>query len=123
VIAAGARANAMGARGRRTAADGGAVVRSLTVLVSEAPHLCRLQGATRQLCRALGLDEGEVFTAVIAVTEVAHRLFIEGGRAGGMSLAVVRGRRGLRLEVRAENAGGPSAVRLTFSPAAAPICS
>lgn len=103
--------------------SGGTVlVRRVSVRVCEPPHLCRLQAATRELCRAIGLDEGEVFGAVIAVTELAHRKFIEGSRPGGVELAIVRLRTGLRLEVRAENAGAgaPVGAHLTFPPLSGP---
>jgi hypothetical protein len=90
----------------------------VSVLVAEAPHLCRVQSATRALCRSAGLNEGDVFSAVIAVTELAHRHFIEGARSGGVELAIVRHRNGLSLDVRAKNAGSgaPACARLNFPP-------
>jgi hypothetical protein len=94
----------------------------VSVHVAEHSHLCRLQSATRELCRSIGLDEGEVFSAVIAVSELALRKFIEGSRPGAVELTVVRARTGLRLEVRAENAGSgaPAGASLTYPPQAGP---
>ena len=101
------------------------VLHSVRVSVAEPPHLCRVQAATRELCRSIGLGEGDVFAAVIAVTELAHRLFIEGACSGAVELAVVRRRRDLSLEVRAENAGPSAAApaRLTFPSAVGTLCS
>ena len=114
----------MRSRGGRTSKSAGepVLVQRVSVHVAEAPHLCRLQAATRELCRSIGLDEGEVFSAVIAVSELAHRKFIEGSRPGGVELWVVRARTGLRLEIRAENAGSGAAAgaSLTFPPLAGP---
>lgn len=112
-------------RARRTEPGSAEIVRSTIVRVSEPPHLCRVQAATRELCRSVGLDEGDVFTAVIAVSELAHRLFIEGGRAGRIELELVRRRSALLLEARAENGapGSPSRVALSFRGAAGTLCS
>lgn len=96
---------------------------SAVVRVAEAPHLCRLQAATREICRAGGQGEAAVFEAVIAVTELAHRLFIEASRAGDVSLEVLRFKHGSALEIRAEDEGAaasrrpPVSVCLNFSPA------
>jgi hypothetical protein len=88
----------------------------LRVRVSEPTHLCRVQAATRDLCRSIGLKESDVFAAVIAVTELAHRHFIEGARPGDLGLAVVRRRGGSRLEVRTEDGPeGRVAPRLVFA--------
>ena len=93
-------------RGRaRSARNAGEILHSVSVRVAEAPHLCRVQAATRELCRAIGLDEGDVFSAVIAVTELAHRRFIEGARSGGVELAIVRRRKALRMDIRTKYAG------------------
>ena len=102
-------------RGRRTETGTPEVVRSVSVRVSEPPHLCRVQAATRELCRSVGLDEGDVFTAVIAVSELAHRLFIEGGRTGRVAVEIVRRRNALILEARAENAPPGAAARVALS--------
>jgi hypothetical protein len=122
LIGAGQQAGRTRARGGRAGKGAGAdvLVQRVSVRVAEPPHLCRLQAATRELCRSIGLDEGEVFSAVIAVSELAHRKFIEGSRPGAVELAVVRARTGIRLEVRAENAGSgaPAGASLTFPPAA-----
>lgn len=112
-------------RARRTEPGSAEIVRTAIVRVSEPSHLCRVQAATRELCRSVGLDEGDVFTAVIAVSELAHRLFIEGARAGRIELELVRRRSALLLEARAENApsGSPSRVALSFRGAAGTLCS
>ncbi|MFI5348915.1 MAG: hypothetical protein ACHQ2Z_05180 [Elusimicrobiota bacterium] len=88
----------------------------MSVRVDEPPHLCRVQAATRELCRSIGLDEGNVFSAVIAVTELAHRRFIESARTGVLNLAMVRGRNGLSMEIRARCAGtgAPAIALMTF---------
>lgn len=118
-------AHAGRARARRTEPGSAEIVRSTIVRVSEPPHLCRVQAATRELCRSVGLDEGDVFTAVIAVSELAHRLFIEGGRAGRIELELVRRRSALLLEARAQDAppGAASRVALSFRAAAGTLCS
>lgn len=123
MIGAGARANRMRARPRRTEKADGEVVRRVSVRVAEPPHLCRVQAATRELCRSIGLDEGDVFSAIIAVTELAHRLFIEGERAGGVTVAIVRRENGLGLEARAESAdpGARARVSLSFRRGAGPL--
>ena len=107
------------------AADAGEVVHSLSVRVAEAPHLCRVQAATRVLCRSVGLSEGDVFSAVIAVTELAHRHFIEGARTGGVDLSIVRRRSGKSLEIRARDshAGAPASACLIFPSGVAPLVS
>jgi hypothetical protein len=112
-------------RARRTEPGVPEIVRSASVRVAEPPHLCRVQAATRELCRSVGLDEGDVFTAVIAVSELAHRLFIEGGRAGLVHVEIVRRRNALLLEARAENAlpGEPARVALSFRGAAGTLFS
>ena len=101
---------------RRTAKTAGDAVQSVIVRVAEPPHLCRVQAATRELCRSSGLDEGDVFSAVIAVTELAHRHFIEGARTGGVELSIIRRRNGRSLEVRTKNAGpdAPASACLNF---------
>jgi hypothetical protein len=93
------------------------------VRVAEAANLCRLQAATREMGRSAGLSEARVFEAVIAVTELAHRLFIEASACGDVELAAVRFRGGMGLDVRAASAleGGPRpsvSARLSFPPAA-----
>ena len=100
----------------RTGKSAGAIINAVSVSVDEPPHLCRVQAATRELCRSIGLDEGDVFSAVIAVTELAHRRFIEASRAGVVNLSVVRGRNGLSMEIRAKcaGAGAPAIARMTF---------
>jgi hypothetical protein len=94
------------------------IVKRARVRVDEPPHLCRVQSATRELCRMAGLNEGDVFSAVIAVTELAHRHFIEGARSGGVDLAIVRRGNSLSLVVKAIDAasGAPASARLNFSP-------
>ena len=76
---------------------------SARIHVSKPSDLCQVQTATRGFCRSIGLDESAVFDAVIAVTELAHRLFIERARYGDIELSAVPGKR-LALEVRAANA-------------------
>jgi hypothetical protein len=112
-------------RARRTEPGSAEIVRSTIVRVSEPPHLCRVQAATRELCRSVGLDEGDVFTAVIAVSELAHRLFIETGLAGRIEIELIRRRSALLLEARVENPppGAASRVALSFRGAAGTLCS
>jgi hypothetical protein len=71
------------------------------------------------------VNEGDVFSAVIAVSELAHRLFIEGARAGDVELAIVRRGHVLRLEARAgrDGSAASSRVSLAFPPAPSPLCS
>lgn len=89
-----------------------------TIRIAVPRHLCTLQTETRNLCRAVGLDEPGVFQAVIAVTELAHRLFVECPRAGDVALYAVR--RGIRLSLSVVAAGvdgrgaPPVRVRLLF---------
>ncbi|MFI5361790.1 MAG: hypothetical protein ACHQ49_07450 [Elusimicrobiota bacterium] len=65
-----------------------------SVPVSGPSDLCRVQATTRELCRAMGMDEPTVFSTVIAVTELAHRLFVEPAREGRILLSAAgRGRR------------------------------
>ena len=115
MIAAVSRANRAGTR-PRASKKAGQILHSVSVRVAEAPHLCRVQAATRVLCRSIGLDEGDVFSAVIAVTELAHRRFIESARSGGVELAIVRWKSGLSMEIRAKysGAGAPEFARLNF---------
>jgi hypothetical protein len=111
-------ANARAARSRKAA---GLPSACATVRVAEPPHLCRVQSTTRDFCRSVGLDESAVFQAVISVTELAHRLFIERAQCGSIELHAVRRRGGLALDVLAENDAFPRLpsvrVRLTFTPA------
>lgn len=111
------RAGGPARRGREARAAAFTVIR-----VADGPHLCRLQAATREMGRAIGLSEARVFEAVIAVTELAHRLFIERRESGDVELAAVRLRDGVGLDVRAEagapdGARPPVSARLTFAPA------
>jgi hypothetical protein len=80
-----------------------------SIRVATPLHLCRVQALTREFCRSLGLGEPAVFQAVIAATELAHRLFIEQSRAGRITLSAARRSDGIGLDVRAENAGGRGA--------------
>ncbi len=109
-------------RSRRAATAAGEVVRSASVRVAEPAHLCRVQASTRELCRSIGLSEGDVFSAVIAVTERVHSFFIEGARTGQVELALIRRKTGLGLEVRTKPADhGPAAgAGLAFLPVAGP---
>jgi len=88
-----------------------------TIRVSQPVHLCRLQAATREFCRTVGLGEPHVFDAVIAVTELAHDRFIARGRRGRVELSAVRGPGGITLEFEARDDGAaddaPTRVRLT----------
>lgn len=72
--------------------------------VSRHADLSKLQMTTRGFCRSIGLDESAVFETVIAVTELAHRLFIEGARGGSIELIASPGKAGVELEVRAGSA-------------------
>lgn len=74
-----------------------------TIHISAAERLSRLQGITRAYCRTVGLDEPSVFRAVIAVTELAHRLFTEKDERGSVELSAVRRGKRVALDIRAEN--------------------
>jgi hypothetical protein len=71
--------------------------------IPAAERLSRLQGITRAYCRNVGLDEPSVFQAVIAVTELAHRLFTEKDECGSVELSAIRRGDGMALDIRAEN--------------------
>jgi hypothetical protein len=71
----------------------------VTIPVSEGTPLSHVQLATRELCRSTGLAEPVVFEAVIAVTELAHRLFVERARNGSLELSAVRRADAVGLEV------------------------
>jgi hypothetical protein len=77
---------------------------SVSVAVDEPAHLGRVQTTTRGFCRSIGLDESAVFEAVIAVTELAHRRFVERSRRGLVELSAVRLGRRVGLEARADDA-------------------
>jgi hypothetical protein len=80
-----------------------------TVPVGSGGDLCAVQAAARRLGRSIDLGEGAVFEAVIAVTELAHRLLVETPRRGEVELSVVRLKAGLGLEARVVTAGGSGA--------------
>lgn len=84
------------------------------VCVDEPTHLCGVQKTTRALCRSAGFNESAVFQAVIAVTELAYRLFLERSRRVELKLSALRHRNG--LELRAENVdpAGREPVRVSF---------
>ncbi len=77
---------------------------TVSITVADPSHLCRVQTTTRGFCRSLGLDESSVYEAVIAVTELAHRLFIERSRRGSVDLSAVPLAGRLGLEVRVDDA-------------------
>jgi|GEM_PF-3304695 len=95
-----------------------------TIHIAAAERLSRLQGITREYCRTVGLDEPSVFRAVIAVTELAHRLFTEKDERGSVELSAVRRGKRVALDIRAANDAfrGRLPVResLEFFPAASP---
>ena len=98
-----------------------------TVAVAMPGHLCRVQAATRELCRSVDLDESSVFQAVIAVSELAHRFFVEGAQCGDVELFAVRRKNGLSLGIRAQSTGatGFAMVRASLKfplTAASPLC-
>lgn len=80
---------------------GAAPVAGAWVRVAEPLHLCRVQRTTRALCRSAGFNESAVFQAVIAVTELAYRLYLERSRRVDIKLSALRHKDG--LELRAEN--------------------
>jgi hypothetical protein len=93
------------------------------VRVTDAHQLCRLQAETREMGRSIGLSEASVFEAVIAVSELAHRLYSECPRGVDVELAAVRLKGGLGLDVRAECSDDdelrpPVSARLVFAPCA-----
>jgi hypothetical protein len=90
-------------------------VASATLFVGDASQLCAVQTETRRLCRSVGFKESAVFDSVIAVTELAHSLFIETATCGLLELTVVRRGGRLGLEVRAESVGARPAAALRLS--------
>ena len=76
------------AHARRTKADGRAVAKAW-VRVAEPAHLCGVQKTTRQLCRSAGFDESAVFQSVIAVTDLAYRLYLERARSVDLKLSAL----------------------------------
>lgn len=101
------RATSRRPRSRRPAAPLPLEPRPTIIHVSEAHHLCGVQMVTRELCRSLGFTEAAVFQAVIAVSELAHRSFVEPSRSGRIELAVVPMGERRGLEVRTAQAGAP----------------
>ena len=93
----------------------GKCVADAAVSVAEPGHLCQVQATTRALCRSVDLDESSVFHAVIAVSELAHRLFIERARCGNIELAAIRRHRRLRLEICAKRAGAQDSAAVRVS--------
>lgn len=82
------------------------------VSVAEPPHLCRVQSATRELCRSAGFSESAVFQAVIGVTDFAYGQYLENARPVDITLSALRHRDG--LELRAENASSEAPARVSF---------
>lgn len=78
---------------------------NVTIAVSEPLHLCAVQKAARTLCEAAGARDGQVFEAVIAVTELGNRCLVGVRKAGRMELGVVRSKGRLGLEVTAQSLG------------------
>lgn len=101
------------ARASKTKASKGPIAKAW-VSVEEPPHLCGVQRTTRVLCRSAGFHESAVFQAVIAVTELAYRLYLERARRVDIKLSALRHEDG--LELRAENfePSGRSPVRVSF---------
>lgn len=101
------------ARAIKTKPGKGSIARAW-VCVAEPTHLCGVQKTTRELCRSAGFNESAVFQAVIAVTELAYRLYLERARRVELKLSALRHRNG--LELRAENVdpGGRPPVRVSF---------
>jgi hypothetical protein len=90
-----------------------------TVTVTGPEHLCAVQIATRQFCRAIEFNEGAVFDAIIGVSEMAHRILIEKTRGGKVKLCAVKMKGGYALEAQVNLAESgfkePSAAnRMTF---------
>lgn len=77
-----------------------------TVPVASGGDLRAVQAAARRLGRSIELGESAVFEAVIAVSELAHRLLVETPRTGEVELSVVRLKAGRGLEARVVLAGG-----------------
>lgn len=101
------------ARALKTKADWGASARA-TVTVAEPPHLCRVQSTTRALCRSIGFNESAVYQAMIAVTELAHRLFHERSRRVDIELSALRHKNGLELVAENVAPEGRAQVRVSF---------
>lgn len=81
----------------RKSKPGRSLIAGATVCVAEPPDLCRVQRATRALCRSVGFDESDVYQAVIDVTERAYRLHLERARRVDIELSAHRRRDGLEL--------------------------
>ena len=79
--------------------------RSLIVPVTGPEHLCAVQIATRQFCRAIDFNESAVFDAVIGVSELAHRLLVRTPRSGVVWLSAIKRKGGYALEARVRLAG------------------
>ena len=73
-----------------------------TILISDLSHLCSAQWASREICRTIGFDEAGVYGAVIAVTEFAHKEFINPVRPGKLHLSAIETNGRLALEARTE---------------------
>lgn len=84
------------------------------VRVAEPSHLCGVQRATRELCRAAGFDEPAVFQAVIAVTDFAYRLLLERARRVDLKLSALRHKRGLELRAEDADPASRALVRVSF---------
>lgn len=80
---------------------GAAPIDGAWVRVAAPLNLCRVQRTTRAFCRSAGFNESAVFQAVIAVTELAYRLYLERARRVDIKLSALRHKDG--LELRAEN--------------------
>lgn len=68
------------------------MARMLKIRVEAPPHLCRVQRATRELCRSAGFSEAAVFEAVLEATDSAYRLLLERARAVDLTVSVRRAR-------------------------------
>jgi hypothetical protein len=84
--------------GRGAASPGGGA----TIVISDLSHLCSVQWAAREICRALGFDEAGVYRAVIEVTEFAHKQLLDPARGGKLHLSAIRKNGRPALEARTE---------------------
>ncbi|MCM2304720.1 MAG: hypothetical protein NDJ72_08460 [Elusimicrobia bacterium] len=96
----------------RKSPDGARPIARAKVMVAEPPHLCRVQSATRALCRSAGFSESAVFQAVIGVTDFAYGQYLGSDRPVDIDLSALRHPDG--LELRAEIAGPEAPARVSF---------
>ncbi|MDD5305508.1 MAG: hypothetical protein PHS14_20600, partial [Elusimicrobia bacterium] len=94
----------MARAGKTTAGE--ETIAKARIRVCAPPHLCRAQRTTRALCRSAGFSESAVFQAVIAVTDLAYRLYLERKRNVELTLSALRHEGGRELRAEDSAPGG-----------------